>query len=50
MTQTEKIRLELPLVLPNVMDVDDLCIDRLIKALSGRAGIEKAHIKKANGG
>lgn len=49
MTQTEKIRLELPLVLPTVIDANDLCIDRLIKGLSGRGGIEKVHIKKADG-
>ena len=48
MTQTEKIRLELPLVLPTVIDANDLCIDRLIKGLSGRGGIEKVHIKKAD--
>lgn len=50
MTQMEKIRLELPLVLPNVIGADDLCIDRLINALSGRSGIEKAHIKNADTG
>lgn len=45
MTQSEKIRLELPLVLPDIDNPDDPCVDRLIQALSGREGLDRVHLK-----
>lgn len=47
MVQPTKLALELPLILPDVEDSADQCVGRLIEALSGRPGIEHAHIKKS---
>ncbi|WP_443193228.1 hypothetical protein, partial [Pseudomonas aeruginosa] len=45
-----KLRLDLPLILPDVDDVEDHCVQRLTKALEGRPGISEAHIvRDANG-
>lgn len=43
MNQPLKLRLDLPLVLPNV-DVEDRCVSRLVGALAGRPGIAEAHV------
>lgn len=50
MTSETKIKIDLPLILPNVHDVADRCIARLIASLSGRPGIEKVHVEGANTG
>jgi Cd2+/Zn2+-exporting ATPase len=50
MTQSEKIRLELPLVLPDVDDPGDRCVDRLIQSLSGRDGLDRVHLKQVESG
>lgn len=39
-----KLRLNLPLVIPDVDDVEDRCVHRLIDALAGRPGIIEAHV------
>lgn len=44
MTTPEKLRLDLPLVLPDVGDVEDRCVARLIDSLTGRSGIAEAHV------
>lgn len=44
MTDSSKLRLDLPLILPDVDDVEDHCIQRLTEALEGRPGISEAHI------
>lgn len=44
MTEPTKLRLDLPLILPDVDDVKDRCVQRLIDALKGRPGIEEAHV------
>lgn len=44
MTDSMKLRLDLPLVLPDVDDVEDRCVSRLVGALSGRPGIAEAHV------
>ncbi len=44
MTEATTLRLDLPLVLPDVGDVQDRCVARLIDALSGRPGISQAHV------
>ena len=45
MKTAERVRLELPLVLPEIDDPNDPCIDRLIGLLEGRPGVEHVHMK-----
>ncbi|WP_228893942.1 heavy metal translocating P-type ATPase [Pseudoduganella aquatica] len=45
MNTSTKIRIDLPLVLPDVQGDHDHCIARLNAALLGRPGIEQVHIK-----
>lgn len=49
MSVPEKLRLDLPLVLSGVDDAEDRCVTRLTDALSGRPGIEEAHIVGGDG-
>ena len=44
MNAADKLQLDLPLVLPDIHGAKDLCVGRLIAALSGRPGIEEAHV------
>jgi Cd2+/Zn2+-exporting ATPase len=44
---TEQVQLEIPLILPDILDANDACVARLIASLSGRPGIEKAHVVPA---
>ena len=44
MTDPLKLRLDLPLILPDVDDAKDPCVARLLAALSGRPGIAEAHV------
>ncbi|WP_431273232.1 heavy metal translocating P-type ATPase [Variovorax ureilyticus] len=44
MNEPSKLRLDLPLILPDVHEVDDRCVHRLIDALKGRPGVAEAHI------
>ena len=46
MTDPLKLRLDLPLVLPDVDDAKDRCVTRLIASMSGRPGIAEAHVMK----
>ncbi|WP_441000457.1 heavy metal translocating P-type ATPase [Fodinibius sp. SL11] len=41
----EKLTLNLPVLLPDIPDVKDKCVTRLISTLEGREGILRAHIK-----
>ncbi len=50
MKQLEKIRLELPLLLPDVDDPKDHCVEKLMQALSGRAGLDRVHLKQSDAG
>jgi Cd2+/Zn2+-exporting ATPase len=50
MKQSEKIRLELPLVLPDIDNPEDRCVDRLIQAMSGREGLDRVHLKQVESG
>jgi Cd2+/Zn2+-exporting ATPase len=43
-TTQQKLRLDLPLILPDVKEASDACVARLIAALSGRAGISEVHV------
>ena len=44
MSEPVKLRLDLPLVLPDVDDANDRCVTRLLDALSGRPGLAEAHV------
>jgi Zn2+/Cd2+-exporting ATPase len=46
-TMTNKIRLDIPLVLPNIADAQDTIVQRLIDDLQGREGIDKVHVSAA---
>lgn len=46
---TDKLALDLPIVLPDVPGAADACVDRLTKVLSAKPGIQKAHVKPAEG-
>lgn len=43
-TKNQKLRLELPLLLPDIPDARDHCVGSLIAALTGRTGISEAHV------
>lgn len=45
----EKTRFDLPLVLPEVRDVADRCVERLLTVLRARDGVEEAHVKVGDG-
>jgi Cd2+/Zn2+-exporting ATPase len=49
MEQSERVRLELPLILPEVDDAHDPCIGRLVSLLTGRPGVEHVHVKTEEG-
>lgn len=49
MAQAEKIRLDIPVLLPSVADVKDLCVKRLVSSLSGRPGISEVHVTESDG-
>ena len=49
-TPPAKLRLNLPLILPEVADAADRCVARLIESLSGRPGISEAHVVGADTG
>ncbi|WP_143713512.1 hypothetical protein [Variovorax sp. RO1] len=44
MSEPVKLRLDLPLVLPDVDDANDRCVTRLLDALSGLPGLAEAHV------
>ncbi len=50
MPNPDKLRLNLPLILPEVDDAADRCVSRLISSLTGRPGITEAHVVAAPGG
>lgn len=41
---TQKLRLDIPIVLPDLADAADACVDRLIIYLNGQAGVEAIHV------
>ena len=45
----KKIQLKIPVILPQVPNEKDTCVERLIKELQAKEGIEKVHIADANG-
>ncbi|WP_234265427.1 heavy metal translocating P-type ATPase [Hydrogenophaga sp. NFH-34] len=46
---TNKLRLDIPLVLPRIADAQDAIVRRLIDDLQGREGIDKVHVRTAQG-
>eukprot|EP01133_Synstelium_polycarpum_P021293 gene21293-25576_t len=44
MTNHSKTRIDLPLILPDVLDASDRCVARLMTILAGRPGIDDAHL------
>lgn len=42
---TEKLSVDIPMMLPNVGSAEDACVARLMTTLSGREGIENVHVK-----
>lgn len=46
----DRVRLDLRVVLPEVPDAKDACVQRLTTSLQGRAGIEWAHVTPAENG
>lgn len=49
MSNGNKLRLDLPVLLPTVDDVRDACVARLIQVLKARDGIEEVHLKQSSG-
>ena len=45
MSDTNKLKLDLPLLLPEVSEVRDQCVGRLIDILKAKSGISEAHLK-----
>ncbi len=45
----KKLQIEIPLILPEVPDDKDACVQDFIQLLEGHKGIEKVHVKKIAG-
>ena len=41
---TERLQLDLPVLLPEVKDTRDMCVERLIATLEGAREIEDVHV------
>jgi Zn2+/Cd2+-exporting ATPase len=50
MNETQKLKLDLPLILPDIHGVEDPCVHRLQEKLVGRPGIEEAHVTGVEAG
>ena len=46
---TEKLRLDIQVLLPEIDSDADGCVDRLVSDLQGRPGIEGVHLRKGEG-
>lgn len=44
---SETIQLDLPLLLPEVPDTHDACVERLIGSLESRDGVERVHVRSS---
>ena len=47
---TQKLQLDIPLILPDVTDASDTCVERLTAELSARPGVDQVHIVIPDGG
>lgn len=45
----KKLQLKIPVILPQVPNEKDTCVERLIQELQAKEGIEKVHVADANG-
>ncbi len=45
----KKLQLKIPVILPQVPNEKDTCVERLIEALQAKDGIEKVHVADADG-
>ncbi len=45
----KKLQLKIPVILPQVPNEKDSCVERLIQKLQAKEGIEKVHVADANG-
>ncbi|MBR2117740.1 MAG: heavy metal translocating P-type ATPase, partial [Afipia sp.] len=41
---TEKLRLDIPIMLPGIPDTDDACVARLTSEIQSREGVEEVHV------
>ena len=46
---TDKLELDIPVLLPQVPDAADACVGRLVSTLSAKPGVERAHVLPADG-
>src|SRR3546814_8985562 len=46
---TEKLELDIPVLLPEFPDAADACVGRLVSTLSAKPGVERAHVLPADG-
>ncbi|QEZ48747.1 heavy metal translocating P-type ATPase [Cupriavidus oxalaticus] len=44
---TEKLRMDIPILLPDIVDAADACVARLMGELYGRDGVEDVHVRPA---
>lgn len=44
---TDRLLIEIPILLPEVTDAADRCVERLLSELHGREGVDKAHVLPA---
>ncbi|GAB4243465.1 MAG: hypothetical protein Kow00109_19260 [Acidobacteriota bacterium] len=42
----KKLELEIPLLLPEIEDEEDSCVDRLLSHIGNLRGVEKVHVRK----
>ena len=40
----KKLQIKIPLILPEVTDEKDQCVEKLIEQLQGKNGLEKVHV------
>ncbi|TAA26688.1 heavy metal translocating P-type ATPase [Pseudoxanthomonas winnipegensis] len=46
----KKLQLDIPILLPDVLDEADACISRLVDDLQGKSGIDRVHVRPAGEG
>jgi len=46
----DRVQLDLPVLLPDVPDAKDACVERLTSSLQGHAGIDRVHVRASTNG
>ena len=41
---TDKLKLDIPVLLPQIPDAADACVGRLVATLKAKLGVEEAHV------